>query len=286
MEVKQQTEFFNVDDKNFKITLIEPEFNDNGLLENNFIILTKMTIDNFLKLDNPAELIALYTFYYYTVKWQKTNQIKCTTGYVSKGLKWHNKKVQKYKKILMSLGLINDVIKRDSFGKIKGYYIKMNYVIKNTTINTNINQSVDLLPTDKNNPQANMPTNALSDNILNALSDNNINTVNKKGNIIKEIIDYLNLKALKHFTYKNDNYNRNISGRIKQGFTVADFKKVIDLKCNDNWFKENKKFLNPDTLFCQKNFEKYLNENIETIEKPVIDYSDMPDTAGKAMWEL
>lgn len=76
----------------------------------------------------------------------------------------------------------------------------------------------------------------------------------------KEIIDYLNLKANKKFSYKNDNYNKTISGRLSQGFTVDDFKKVIDLKCIDKYFIQNPKYLNPDTLFCPKNFEKYLNE--------------------------
>ena len=69
-------------------------------LENNLIILTKQTLDTFLKQDNPSELIALYTFYYYTAKWQKTNQPKCTTDYVSKGLHWGIQKVQKVKKQL------------------------------------------------------------------------------------------------------------------------------------------------------------------------------------------
>ena len=41
-----------------------------NFIEHNIIILSKQTLDLFLKQDNPADLIALYCFYYYTAKWQ------------------------------------------------------------------------------------------------------------------------------------------------------------------------------------------------------------------------
>ena len=59
-----------------------------NFIEHNIIILSKQTLDLFLKQDNPADLIALYCFYYYTAKWQGTNQPKATTDYAAKGLKW------------------------------------------------------------------------------------------------------------------------------------------------------------------------------------------------------
>ena len=39
---------------------------ENNFIENELIILSKQTIDLFLKQDNSADLISLYTFYYYT----------------------------------------------------------------------------------------------------------------------------------------------------------------------------------------------------------------------------
>ena len=45
-----------------------------NFIENQLVILTKQTLDVFLRQENAAELIALYTFYYYTAKWQQTNQ--------------------------------------------------------------------------------------------------------------------------------------------------------------------------------------------------------------------
>ena len=43
-------------------------------VENEPIILPKPVLDKFFKQDKPGDLIALYSFYYYTAKWQKTNQ--------------------------------------------------------------------------------------------------------------------------------------------------------------------------------------------------------------------
>lgn len=92
-----------------------------GFADDSLVILTKATIDIFLKQKNPGDLIALYSFYYYTSKWQHTNQPKCTTEYVAKGLHWNRSKVAKVKKQLMEFGLIEDVrmideqTKKDNF---------------------------------------------------------------------------------------------------------------------------------------------------------------------------
>lgn len=106
-----------------------------NFIENSLIILTKQTLDIFLRQENPSELIALYTFYYYTAKWQATNQIKCTTGYVAKGLHWGVNKTRKVKKQLKDFGLIEDVQTRDPITKkVCGHYIRMNYIFKKETI--------------------------------------------------------------------------------------------------------------------------------------------------------
>lgn len=75
---------------------------------------------------------------------------------------------------------------------------------------------------------------------------------------VKEIVDYLNEKAGKHYKAKTDKTKRLIHARIKEGFTVSDFKKVIDNKLHDDWFVK-KGFMRPETLFGTK-FEGYLNE--------------------------
>ena len=84
----------------------------------------------------------------------------------------------------------------------------------------------------------------------------------------KEIIEYLNEKTGKKISYRSNGNKKLIRARINEGYTVEDFKKVIDNKVND-WFGKGIKFsngkpaenyLHPSTLFIPKNFDKYLNE--------------------------
>lgn len=97
------------------------------------------------------------------------------------------------------------------------------------------------------------------DNNISSLSlDNKDNNIN---NIIKEIIDYLNNLLGSKYTYKNKSYNSKIQARLKEGFTVDDFKTVIDKKYKD-WHDnpDMAQYLTPDTLFAPSKFEKYLNQ--------------------------
>lgn len=112
-----------------KIEKIEYESTDskkNPLTINN---INKITIDIILREENPDQLLALYLFYAYVSTWQDTIQIKATTGFTAEGLKWSTKKVQRVKKRLLKLQLIEDVVKRDDNKKVKGYYIKVNYLV-------------------------------------------------------------------------------------------------------------------------------------------------------------
>ena len=76
----------------------------------------------------------------------------------------------------------------------------------------------------------------------------------------REIIDYLNEKTGKKFSARSRVNQGHMSARLKEGFTVEDFKKVIDIKCFQ-WKDDPKmsKFLRPETLFGTK-FDRYLNE--------------------------
>ncbi len=75
-----------------------------------------------------------------------------------------------------------------------------------------------------------------------------------------EVLNYLNLKTGKSFSYKNQNNLKNISARLKEGFTVEQLKLVIDKKTAE-WLNDDKmnQYLNPETLFRPKKFEIYLN---------------------------
>lgn len=76
----------------------------------------------------------------------------------------------------------------------------------------------------------------------------------------KEIVDYLNKKVGSHYQYTTGKTQRCIKARINEGFTVDDFKTVIDKKVND-WLKDKEmvNYLRPETLFGTK-FESYLNQ--------------------------
>ncbi|MDX1285541.1 MAG: conserved phage C-terminal domain-containing protein, partial [Draconibacterium sp.] len=79
------------------------------------------------------------------------------------------------------------------------------------------------------------------------------------GNINRDIIDYLNEKSGKDFKYSTKKTTSCIKARMEEGFTIEDFKKVIDNKVED-WSNDTKmnEYLRPETLFGNK-FEGYLN---------------------------
>lgn len=92
--------------------------------------------------------------------------------------------------------------------------------------------------------------------------DKNCRLSDKSSTVISEIIDYLNQKTGKHFRKSIANTTRVINARIKDGFTVDDFKTVIDKKVIE-WGKDErmKQYLRPQTLFGTK-FESYLNQDL------------------------
>lgn len=75
----------------------------------------------------------------------------------------------------------------------------------------------------------------------------------------QEIITYLNDKAGTGYRAGSKKTQSCIQARINEGFTIDDFKTVIDKKCMQWIGTEFEKFLRPETLFGTK-FEGYLNE--------------------------
>jgi len=92
------------------------------------IVLSKALLDALLSHKNYTNLIALYSFYYYTAKWQKTSQPKATTQYTAKGVGWSEEKVRRVKSQLKKMNLIEDITARDASNKITGHYIKINFI--------------------------------------------------------------------------------------------------------------------------------------------------------------
>jgi uncharacterized phage protein (TIGR02220 family) len=79
---------------------------------------------------------------------------------------------------------------------------------------------------------------------------------------IVEIVDYLNEKAGTSYRHTTKKTQRLIRARLKEGFTVEDFKTVIDKKVAE-WLHDPKmsQYLRPETLFGTK-FESYLNQKV------------------------
>ena len=94
-------------------------------------------------------------------------------------------------------------------------------------------------------------------------SNNNVTTLSKKkekdNNIYSLVIDYLNKKANTNYRPTTKNTQSFINARVSEGYTVEDFKKVIDSKSREWLGTDFEKYLRPATLFGTK-FESYLNE--------------------------
>lgn len=78
---------------------------------------------------------------------------------------------------------------------------------------------------------------------------------------IKEIISYLNEVTGSRYKANTDKTKKAIHARLAEGFTVDDFKSVIDKKHEDWKGTEWEKYLRPETLFGTK-FEGYLNQKL------------------------
>lgn len=89
------------------------------------------------------------------------------------------------------------------------------------------------------------------------------------------ILGYLNERTGSRFSPRNrlgkvTAMAEFVMARLKEGYTVDDYRRVIDHKCKE-WLNDDrmKKYLNPETLSRRSNFERYLAECEEA--KPVQD---------------
>lgn len=110
-------------------------------------------------------------------------------------------------------------------------------------------------------------------NVIVNVNDNvDVNVKKKSLEEIKGIVEYLNIKSNSHYKYSTDKTQTLIKARIKDGFTLDDFKIVIDKKCEEWLGTDFEKFLRPETLFSNK-FEGYLNQKITAKKKTLKDIS-------------
>lgn len=88
----------------------------------------------------------------------------------------------------------------------------------------------------------------------------------------KDIVLYLNEKSGKNFRYSSKKTKDLIQARLNEGFTIDDFKTVIDKKVAE-WKDDGKmnQYLRPETLFGTK-FESYLNQKEVTTKKGIANF--------------
>ena len=189
------------------------ELND---IANELLIINKYTIENLFKLDNCADCIALYIFYYKTAKWQKTNQIYAKDSYVRKVLKWGTDRIRNTKKTLKEKGLI-DIIQRRANGKIAGWYIKVNYLVSERKLE-NVKP---LIQEDLSNNYSNLLVEETNSSFpkTNTLKENNKYFKNKNIDILysENEFDLENdLKNIKPKTFSNKHIEELENGKQKK----------------------------------------------------------------------
>lgn len=106
-----------------------------------------------------------------------------------------------------------------------------------------------------------------NNNSTNNDSTNN-NSTNNDGTILsgnptvpyQQVVDYLNEKTGKQYKHTTKKTQSLIKARTKEGFSLDDFKQVID-NMSSQWMNDSKmnQYLRPETLFGTK-FEGYLNQ--------------------------
>lgn len=157
------------------------------------------------------------------------------------------KTIIKFKKELKDVGLLEEV--RQGNNLPNRIYI--------SAVEGTVNSTVSELE----NLQHGAVKNTVSE--LENLQTNKTN-INKNENnnnkllICKEVISYLNLKAKKNFKVDTASHHKFIKARLKEGYTLEDFKKVVDIM-SAKWIgTEYEQYLQPQTLFGNK-MDNYLN---------------------------
>ena len=132
-------------------------------IADDLLVINKATIERLFQEETQNPLI-LYLFYYKTAKWQKNNPIKASDDYCKKCLHWGIDKLQAAKKVLKEMNLIDSIKRTNSKGLITGWYIKVNYLVDDSTI-----------------PETTIPTRPqLVSQETKTINNNNINTNNNK----------------------------------------------------------------------------------------------------------
>ena len=175
-------------------------------------------------------------------------------------IKEDNKRLEIYEAIFELALKNNEIELKDNISKVVMGLIKPQILANNKRYKDGLKGGRPKTKTtgfDKEKPNVNE-----NDNVNENENDNNILSSSSTPNteIYKEIIDYLNQKLNTNYKYTTKATQSKIKARMNEGFSLNDFKTVID-KMTDEWLDDENmsKYLRPETLFGTK-FESYLNK--------------------------
>lgn len=209
-----------------------------------------------------------YTWYNHTYyKWQKQFPF------------WSEKTISR---IFLNLEKEKIIVSTQKYNPIKTYktkFYRIDYdVLKRIIEETNEDSVEGKCDNESQNDRMNTPDSADSSGQISfSLQDNhgalkieenkekkNRKSVEKNLDLVAEVIHYLNRKTNRNYRENNQSTQRLINARLRDGYTLEDFKKVIDVKVAQ-WKKDPKmnQYLRPSTLFNPTNFENYLMESRE-----------------------
>lgn len=141
-----------------------------------------------------------------------------------------------------------------------------NYIAKDRYTETNYKEEKEMLGLDDNNAyteRIQIDDSSYTERIQDVYSlETQVridkDSIDKNKEYIVQIIDYLNQKAGTNYKTTTKDTVSHINARLSDGYTVDDFKTVIDKKVSEWQGTEFEKYLRPKTLFGTK-FESYLN---------------------------
>lgn len=158
------------------------------------------------------------------------------------------KTIIKFKKELKDVGLLKEVRQGNNLpnriyisavdGTVNSTVSELE-ILQSGTVNNTVSE-LEILQTNKTN-------------------NNEIDNNNNKLSICKEVISYLNLKAKKNFKVDTVSHQKFIKARLKEGYVLEDFKKVVDIMIAKWKGTEYEQYLQPQTLFGNK-MDNYLNQ--------------------------
>lgn len=201
---------------------------------------------------------------------------------------WTNSTKQGVSKNLKSLVDKGYIAKEDKY--VNGVKFCEYYATKFNTVYNRVEQGIQQscigYETKFNGGMQQSCTNNIDNNLINTIdniielkdsSKKDETKINEKY-LFENIIDYLNNRVGANYKSTSKKTKDLIKARFNEGFTIDDFKVVIDKKTME-WINDNKMkvYLRPETLFGTK-FESYLNQPVKELTTtdllPNIDFSD------------